>query len=59
MSKAGYPYDNSAMESFFASLKKEFFIGESMLQLMMWNETCSTTSRSFTTESGYTAAWGT
>ena len=25
MSKAGYPYDNSAMESFFASLKKEFF----------------------------------
>ena len=25
MSKAGYPYDNSAMESFFASLKEEFF----------------------------------
>ena len=23
--KTGYPYDNSAMESFFASLKKEFF----------------------------------
>ena len=25
MSKAGCPYDNSCMESFFASLKKEFF----------------------------------
>ena len=25
MSKAGCPYDNSAMESFFASLKKEYF----------------------------------
>ena len=25
MSKAGYPYDNSQMESFFASLKKEYF----------------------------------
>jgi len=25
MSKAGYPYDNSPMESFFASLKKEYF----------------------------------
>ena len=25
MSKAGYPYDNSAMESFFASMKKEYF----------------------------------
>ena len=25
MSKAGYPYDNSCMESFFASLKKEHF----------------------------------
>lgn len=23
--KAGYPYDNSPMESFFASLKKEYF----------------------------------
>ena len=23
--KAGYPYDNSAMESFFSGLKKEFF----------------------------------
>ena len=25
MSKAGYPYDNSPMESFFSSLKKEYF----------------------------------
>ena len=25
MSKAGYPYDNSPMVSFFASLKKEYF----------------------------------
>ena len=25
MSKVGYPYDNSPMESFFASLKKEYF----------------------------------
>ena len=25
MSKAGCPYDNSCMESFFASLKKEYF----------------------------------
>ena len=25
MSQAGYPYDNSPMESFFASLKKEYF----------------------------------
>ena len=25
MSKSGCPYDNSAMESFFASLKKEYF----------------------------------
>ena len=25
MSKAGYPYDNSPMESFFASLKKAYF----------------------------------
>ncbi len=25
MSKAGCPYDNSPMESFFASLKKEYF----------------------------------
>lgn len=30
--KTGYPYDNSAMESFFAGLKKSFFIEESMLQ---------------------------
>ena len=26
MSKAGYHYDNSPMESFFASLKKEYFL---------------------------------
>ena len=32
MSKAGYPYDNSPMESFFASLNKSIFIGGSMLQ---------------------------
>ena len=25
MSRARYPYDNSAMESFFASMKKEYF----------------------------------
>ncbi len=28
MSKAGCPYDNSVMESFFASLKKEYFLQE-------------------------------
>ena len=35
MSKAGCPYDNSCMESFFASLKKNTFTGGDMLQLMM------------------------
>lgn len=32
MSKPGCPYANSPMESFFASLKKEFFSERSMIQ---------------------------
>ena len=32
MSKPGCPYDNSCMESFFASMKKELFPEKNMLQ---------------------------
>ena len=57
MSKAGCPYDNSCMESFFASLKKECFyrceyaiIDDVRRDLFYYIEI-------FTTGKGCTAAW--
>ncbi|MEA4893807.1 MAG: hypothetical protein VB064_00930 [Oscillospiraceae bacterium] len=42
MSRPGYPYDNSCMESFFTMLKKEVSTGKNMLQ---WKKLKKTFSR--------------
>ena len=48
MSKPGYPYDNSCVESFFASMKKEYILRKEYDGMSVLSRNCFTSKYSIT-----------